>query len=399
MFNEITEKLRIKNLLELVERSGSIVHLRNDLNEYAGTLTQVTDNYISFYSKFKISSLKNEVTINFIYSNQYYYFNTRVINTDNNIIFLDIPDEIFIHIKRRHKRYNVLGFDVKAKIKIISIQSRTSNIAYSIENKNLKKDSPIIEEYKKEVPDIKKMLKNIMEELKEKFDLVSIKFQSNIDKRDIIYNILKLTKKPFYINNTLLRNSYLKNPDYPAIVSYKDYIDLLTKEGVEKSKIENFINKRIEYYKHSRILSELYVPILLQDEFLGFIQIANRSNIIDKINVNYVKEIVNIFTESIIKAKLNSISEEAIQLKIKDISLSGIGAMVYDELLIETLQEESKLLVDLYALSKNISKFIAVIKRKIKRKNYTELGMEITEIEPKEERKFNNFIDKYLKHI
>ncbi len=213
MFEEITDKNKIKNMLELLKRAENLVRLRNNLNEFSGFINEVTDNYFLFFSKFKIQNLEKKVVINFINSEKYYYFETTVIKSDKTGIYLDVPEKIFLHIKRRFKRYNLKGYDVRANIKVITL--KTKEYFFLTNTTDIEGLKEIYEEYKKDVPDIKKILKLLILKLSKIYDKVDIKLTTHPDERNIISRIIKITHKPFFISNTFLKNSYLQNVYYP----------------------------------------------------------------------------------------------------------------------------------------------------------------------------------------
>ena len=397
----LNDKSKIENLLNLISKSNSVIYIRIGLNEYSGIIKELGYNEFSFFTKFKIAELSPFVRINFNYLNKYYFFDTKFIRREKNLIYLQIPEIIYRHYKRKSTRYKADKFNIFADIKIINIADSPtiSFIKNNVKPSHIK--SEIYKELQKDVPNANLILNLILREIKEFSIVDNVKIIMPLKEENIIAKILKIWKKPLLIQNAQTREEYLKNPYPNEVITFLDYIKFLRKNNTPEEKINEFIDKHISHYKKEDIFSILYTPIFVSNIMPGYIyayNISGSKKIIRLNEINYFKDVAEIIHEALLKRRLNSLTSEELNVKVIDISTNGIGLEVVDPLLSSAFTEGMKLRCKIFFnRKKEYVIFTGVIRSMRKQKNSVYIGVEIREMLEKNRMVLYNFIENYLK--
>ncbi len=394
----IVDKNRITNLLNLIAKSSTTTYIRIELNEYSGVIKNIEYDEIEFFTKFKITKLSTPVRVSFNYLNKYYYFDAKFLRQEKNLIYLQVPEVIYYHYRRKATRYKIEHLDIFADIKIVHIPD--SPVLEFSKSKASHIKNEIYKELQKDVPDANLILRLILREIKEYFLVDKAKIVMPVKEDNIITRILKTWRKPLLVQRTQEREEYLKNPFPKEVVTFSDYIKFLRENKTPENKIEDFIKNRMSQYKKEDIFSVLYTPIFVSNLMPGYIYAVNTFNskkIINLNEINYFKEISEIIHETLLKCRLNSLESQELMIKVIDISTGGLRLKVIDPLLSAVLQEGMKLRCFVNFGKNKKCFFIGIIKSKRKRSNGTYIGVEIWEILEKNKVILYNFIEKEVK--
>jgi len=167
---------------------------------------------------------------------------------------------------------------------------------------------------------------------KENFDIVNINiFDPKLDQK---FSVIKKTGKFLFIEDTNLESSYSKNTE-----------DSLNFE----SDIDDEIKVEIMEYRKFKIVSELIVPILYEDDFqdsfpMGFIQIQSKTRLLTNEDVARVqlatKQCVNRIKES-------NIHETKEKFPMINLSNNGARILIQDEFLASTIPKLKNFVLDI----------------------------------------------------
>jgi len=392
----ITDVNIITNLLKLIQKTATQVHIRVLLNEYSGTIKSIEYDEIKFYTKFKVPTVDTSVRVNFYYLNKYFYFETTILSKEKDTLSLKMPKTIYRHYKRRTTRYDIDNLNIFADLKLIHIADSPSldliksNLQYS----HIKNE--IVKEAREDVPDANKILQLILKEIKEYFITDNISVVLPVKKEDIVVKILKIWRKPFLIQYTQEYDKYFENPFSDDVVTFKEYIKILKKNTTDDKKIDNFIHRMINEYEKMDIFSILYTPIYVSNILVGYFIASNRlksTKAINKNEIQYFKEATEILHEAFLKRRLNSMDTQELRVKVKDISTSGVGLDVFDSLLASVLQKETKVRCDINIKKNRGFFFTGIVKNRRKNGSRLYIGIEIREIINKNRIILYNFID------
>lgn len=391
--NIINDRTRISHLLNLLIQTKTQIILRNLLTEYTGVFEEILEDKVIFSTKFKIKTLESTGTLIFSYENQTHYLNSEILLYKGNKYAVTIPDEIFVHIKRKYKRYRISGLNISCNLQLIKSSVNRdifqSMIYLPIEIQYLEK------EMEKEEPNIANVMNLIFDYNKNLSDKIILHLPASKVNNNIVLNFLTKYMKPFLINNTQDQKKYFTN-DFPEqMLSYKEYVRLLIKTEKSSEEINKTINTLMEAYKKADVFSVLYIPIVIINQLAGILEVNNNNvskNIFDLNKINHFRSIGAIINEIILKNKLNCIQEES-DINVRDISMSGIGIRVFDSTCIHYLHIDSKLKITLKLDNKPLLDFIGVIKRIIGAKDKYNIGIEIEEILPMNRMNLVDFIN------
>lgn len=391
----IDDEKKIINIFDLLAKTNAILNLRNLLTEYNGRITEIKHNQFVFSPNLKILDLQKKLHFSFFYLNKYHYFTTEMIDADKKNLIIKMPKQIYIHYRRKDKRYKIEKDDIKCNLKIINVSGEER------ETRKIKKIFNNIEFVYKELdqdkPDFTKIVKLIAENNKNfcnDFKIIIPIF--NLQNKAVI-PFLSIYKKPFLVNNTLNKDAYLDEERQENLVTMKDFISYLSRQG--NKNISDEVNKLIDFYKKEEIYSILYIPVVVLGEVFGVLRIANtfsRKIRIDINDVSYFQSIGSIFNELIIKNKLNSLKDDSLKIEVDDISVSGIGMLIDDNAFSSYLKQNTRLKVFLEYHNKPWLNFIGSVKRITSKDDKKHVGIIIDEVLPDNKTKLVNYINSHF---
>jgi len=392
----IDNKNKIINILNLLIKTNAIFTLRFNLMEYQGKLKEMTDTNFIFEPHLEIPGASGTLRFSFYYLNKYHYFDAVLYKAEEKELIVNIPDKVFIHTKRQHKRYDVIEHDINCNLKIINLDTNISL------EKEIRSASPSIksmfEELKKDNPDFKRIVQLIYEDNNKACDSLKIFMNMDTLPDQNVASFLKENKQPLLLNG-LYEIKYAgysrQKKEEDAYLGLKDYISFLSKD--KKQDVKSVILDLIQYYKKHSIYSLLYVPILLFWKVIGVLRVSNNGECKRLFNINDVNHFISIariINESIIKNRLNSLKDDSISIKVNNISMSGIGIEIRDNILAKFLKKNTKVRVFLDNNQRPWLSFAGFITRIISKRDAKQVGIEINEILPENHAKLINFINK-----
>ncbi|MBU1077126.1 MAG: PilZ domain-containing protein [Spirochaetes bacterium] len=393
----INDPSKVNNILNLLSKTNTILNLRNLLTEYNGRIKEVTSDQFKFTPNIKNLQLPKQIQFSFYYLDKYHYFTSDLLDTDNNkkdLIF-KVPKKIFIHFRRRDKRFEMDNSDISCNLKVINVKGETREVR---KIKRLFDNIEFVyEELEKDKPDFSRVVQLIAENNKNfcnDFRIIMPIF--NLPNKSFIPFLIG-HKKPLLISCTQDKDSYLtKYPD-DTVLSLKDYINFISERG--NKYISDEMNILIQFFKENNIYSILYVPLIVLGDVIGVLRIANtnsRKVRLSLSDVNYFCSIAEILNELIIKNKLNSLDDTSLKIDVKDLSVMGIGIEVDDSVFSTYLKAGTKLKVILNFNKKPWLFFIGTVKRSIKKGNKFEIGIMIHEIIAEHRVKLINYINNHF---
>ena len=301
---EIPEKMIVRSELEksLIFKSLKNMNIPVNINfegiTYSGTIEKYDTGSIVVKLDSPIIGEAGECSVNFVFNNNYHYFSSTLQMLDENRVMIFVPEEIKKNIVRKYRRIYVEG-KVFMKFKIL-VQSQASKFQES----TIMDERFIFQEVKKPKPAIDKMLiaiKNLVSEFAQK---IQIKVYKPEDKMDFVDKILHDTKKIFLIYNSyedsITERRFMDESIVTVADVYRYYVGAgETRKGIE-SKLLDFLQSR----RDLRIFSECYVPLMLEDEVVGYIRLINDFDYhrsIKPINAQKVKEYADVLVEALVK--------------------------------------------------------------------------------------------------
>lgn len=390
----INDKEQIEKLLNYLAKMHNIVHLRSRLVEYLGYIKELYFDEFIFDTDYKIQKVEKNVRIIFNYMGQFYYFNTDIVNYEDDKYTLKIPKEVYIHVKRRYNRYKITHQNISCDLKLI--MSHLDQKVYQQMLYSVIEIKYIHDELKKEEPDINNIIKLVFQNNQDLCDQIRLFLPADSLPNKIIYNFLQLYRKPFLVNDTQDEKDYFTNEFPSHVTTYLDYMKQLQKLHRSSLEVNNILKELMHYYQKNSIYSVLYIPVFVINQLVGVLKISNLFKSQKKFDldmINHFLSIGRVIAEIIIKNKLNCIKDEDLSITIKDISLSGIGIEVFESTCMKYLNINNRLKVNLKLDNKEWLFFTGIIKRIERLKDKFKLGIEIEEILPVNRVKLMNFLN------
>ncbi len=301
---EIPEKMVVKSELEKLLIFKSLKEMKIPITvfvegiSYNGVVEKYDENSIVVLLDSPVIGESGECGVNFVFNNNYHYFTSNFQVVDENKVLIFIPEEIKKNIVRKYKRIYVEG-KVFMKFKIL-VQSQASKFKDS----SIMDERFIFQEVRKPKPAIDKMLvsiKNLVSEFSQK---IQIKIYKPEDKMDFVDGILNDMKKIFLIYNSYEDSITERRFIDESIVTVADVYRYYINKGEPRKNIESKLLDFLQSRRNMRIFSECYVPMMLEDEVVGYIRLVNDFDYhrsIKPINAQKVKEYADVLVEALVK--------------------------------------------------------------------------------------------------
>lgn len=311
----IEEYDRIEKILQYVKENNIILFARSDNGiSFSSKVRSITPNKIEVSDLNVItgnSTIEECFGVNSLFEVSYgantVKFESKMIDKTS-IVF---PSRLIMHPKRKYVRIAVKGNPlITGMYSILSMKVIDPTI----------KDSTLQQK-------IDAILKTIESTVRrsENFDFAKVMLFDGSEK-GIIYTLIKLQKKPFVVFDT--SNMKIKE-DF--VLTYEDYIKYLSQTGKTFSEISKSLDEIKQFYVSNKILSEAVVPIFFDEDVIGIIRVASRSQ---KMSAGVVKRLISLSQNASLKLETEG-SFEIItkdQQEIVDISVGGMRVIIRDNI-------------------------------------------------------------------
>lgn len=238
--------------------------------EYQGYIEQFDNDAITLKMKSPyIGEVEANIKTNFIFNNNYHYFNTGASRLDENHILLIFPENINKNIVRKFNRVDVSG-KVFMKLKIM-IQSEK----HEFETSSLMDERVIFREVKKPRPAVDKILsgiKHLVSEFSQGFSLKVFKPGQELSMEE---RLIKETKKIFLIYDSYEDSIEERRFQEEEILTFGSALDFLISGGESRKTAEAKLLDLLQQKRNNRIFSECFIPLMLEGEVAGYIRLIN----------------------------------------------------------------------------------------------------------------------------
>ncbi|HHE04896.1 MAG TPA: PilZ domain-containing protein, partial [candidate division WOR-3 bacterium] len=312
---------------------------------YTGIVEKFDDHSIIVNLDSPVIGESGDCSVNFVFNNNYHYFDSELQILDDTKVLIFIPELIKKKLTRKYKRLYVDG-KVFMRFKVI-IQSKSVQF----------KDSPlmderfIFQEVKKPKPAIDKILisiKNLVSEFAQK---IQIKVYKQNDKFDFIDKVLRDTKQIFLIYNSYEDSLDEKRFMDKDIMTIMDVFNYYIRKGEPRKRIEDKLLDLLQDRRNKRIFSECYIPLLLEDEVVGYIRLINDFDFhrnIKPMNALKTKQYAEVLVEALVKYDYFRLdSGKDYNIPVVDISAGGLLFRLEDETLKRYLAKNTLLEIDI----------------------------------------------------
>jgi len=348
---EIPDKMFVKSDLEKALIFKSLAKMKVPVNvninniSYTGIVEKFDDHSIIVNLDSPVIGESGDCSVNFVFNNNYHYFDSELQILDDTKVLIFIPELIKKNLTRKYKRLYVDG-KVFMRFKVI-IQSKSVQF----------KDSPlmderfIFQEVKKPKPAIDKILisiKNLVSEFAQK---IQIKVYKQNDKFDFIDEVLRDTKQIFLIYNSYEDSLDEKRFMDKDIMTIMDVFNYYIRKGEPRKRIEDKLLDLLQDRRNKRIFSECYIPLLLEDEVVGYIRLINDFDFhrnIKPMNALKTKQYAEVLVEALVKYDYFRLdSGKDYNIPVVDISAGGLLFRLEDEKLKRYLAKNTLLEIDI----------------------------------------------------
>lgn len=327
---EIPKKMVVGSELERNLIFQSLMKMKQPISvaanniEYRGIIEKFGNDLITVKMQSpQVGEFEGNCRINFIFNNNYHYFDSPISKLDENTLVLRVPESINKNILRKFERVDVSG-KVFMKIKIMIQSSRREFMKSSLMDERV-----IIQEVEKPKPAVDKILagiKHLVSEFSQNFQVKIFKLKENLTFEE---QLVKETKKVFLIYDSYEDTIEDKRFSEEQVLTIGGAYDYLIKRGEPRKSAEGKLIDVLQQRRNQRVYSECYVPMLLEGEVVGYIRLINDVDYHRSIKPAFLSRTfgyASILVEALVKYNYFSL-DSGVDFDIPIINVSGGGLL------------------------------------------------------------------------
>lgn len=252
-----------------------------------------------------------------------YRFDTVILSANK----LQIPILITIHPKRKFPRIKIEGNPL--------VENMYAMLFMKVVDPRIK-DEELIKKINMVITSLQSHLLRA-----EKYDLAVVKLFDGTEKGEII-ELIKEQRKPFVMFD--IKNIKQKEE---GVITYEDLIKRLNQKGYDYKKIMEIIEKVKESYQKNQVVAEAYIPLIFEDESIGYIRVLNKQ---ERLSISQVKRLMQLAEKTVDDLLTNCSFEIATKKpqKVHDLSLGGICVSIDEELMTKYVRPMKRVYIQLF---------------------------------------------------
>ncbi len=326
--SDLAKKMTVSSDLEKniifqnLQKSGQTVNMAIAGIEYPCTVQKYDGNALTVFVESPVIGGGGECRTNFVFNNNYHYFDSMIAPKDESHFIISIPEVIYKNIQRKHERMNVLG-SVFMKFKIM-IQSEKQEFEHS----SLLDERVIFQEVKKPRPSVEKILtgiKNLVSEYSQKFQVKV--FKPN-EKTIFEEKLVQETKKIFLIYDSYEDSIEERRFYEEQILTLGGAYEHLISQGKPRQAAESMLLDLLQQKRNARIYSECIIPLMLEGEVVGYLRLINDTDYHRPIKPSLAyrtAKYAGILVEALVKYDYFTLeSGKTFDIEVVDIGVGGL---------------------------------------------------------------------------
>jgi hypothetical protein len=269
-----------------------------------------------------IGDIEGNNRINFVFNNNYHYFNADIAQLDEDRVLVHLPEKIYKNILRKYERIDVRD-TASMKFKIM-IQSEKKDL----EQSPLVDERVIFQEVKKMRPSIEKLLQGIRNLVSEFSQNFQVKVFKGGEKLSFEEEIIKETRKALLIYDSYEDTISEKRFYEEQLLTIGGVYEFYISRGEARTAIEGRLLDLLQQKRNNRIYSEVYVPLMLEGEAVGYLRLSNDVDYHRSIKPTFVEratKYAGILVEALVKYDYFSLeSGKDFDIPLVNISAGGL---------------------------------------------------------------------------
>ena len=391
--NVISESKNIVNLFQTLKANKTDIFLRHELKEYNATVSNVSDVSVILNYKGNISAKIEKLEFNSTQGDTVYFCIMRIIKVTPDEITLSLPMEIEKRIKRKYKRVNTEG-DVFLHFNIIT---NFDDKGIFEDNKKIPPQfSAIYKEITNELPDVKRIVPLLSQELKKKAPLFEIKLHKGGETYPKRVELLKKFKETVFISNAKDSKNYIKDIHNMGAITFLPFIHEIKQKVDDDAVVRKILVDIMREDLSTTATSYICSPIMLFGNVIGhiFLGATDGSHVMFRDqDIYFVQTACQLLSEAFAKNRLYQLNTgEDYSIATVDLSGGGLSMKIVDPVVLKYLYDGTKLRIMTKVMDKEIKTVGKVTRIEKESDSVGIIGVKFTEI------KWNDqeYIDKYV---
>jgi len=345
--NIIEHKEEINSLFSKLRLESKACILRNGPVEIKGMVSAINLQTIEIFLSSELPTFIKKVNLDFSFGIESFFCSCKVVSRNKKNVILEKPNQIQNRSLRKHPRIWLTENDaVFARFNILT--NNTRNVTETVSAPP--KLATIYFELQKNVPDVKRILGMVGEEIKKistsnEVVLHKKNMKVGIETKQLIdaVKLVLKTKKSFLIEEIVdLRDMLKKSKNDEILNLFSLYLDKES-SGMNSEDSKKYIVEKFQVMKNLKISSFGIVPIMLFNNVIGHIVASTTEESMKSLKMTdlyYLKALADVISESLAKARLFKIDTGGeFDLPVLNISLGGAYLVINSQHIVKYLHE------------------------------------------------------------
>ena len=394
----IKEEDRIDKILHRVKSDSRRITVRSGEKETHAAITTIDHRTLQLSPNGVFVPESTQLTISFMIGGDSYVGHVTILSSAGGYLIVDKPDSLENRVVRRTARIFVQG-KLFSRFHIIPEENEHKEVNVATAPPRL---APIFFELQRDVPDIRKILLMIGNELKTICPNTEIKLHKDGEPLAEEVQLVRRFKKPFWISDTTNAKDLIKDIVSNDIFNYSLLFKEMKSAGADDQKIGAEILARQKRYTDTGIASIIVVPVRMFESVIGHISLVSLMPVVRNFRISdvyYVMALADIVSEALAKARLFKLDTgAAFDIPVINIGSGGVYLAVNSQYIIKFLNVRMKLGLDLHIMNRVIET-VSEIRRIDFSGDAANVALRFVQVKPDDQIIIEQYIRNYLDYV
>lgn len=394
----INDEDRIDKILHRVKSESRRITIRSGDKETHAAITTMDHRTLQLSPHGAFVPENTLLTISFMIGGDSYVAHVTILSSAGGYLVVDKPETLENRIVRRTARIFVQG-QLFSRFHIIPEENDHKDVNVSTAPPRL---APIFFELQRDIPDIRKILLMIGNELKTICPNTEIKLHKDGERLAEEVQLVQRFKKPFWISDTTNVKDFIKDIVSNDIFNYSLFFKEMKSTGADDQQVGAEIVHRQKRYAEAGIASIIVVPIRMFESVIGHISLVSLMPVIRNFRISdvyYVMALADIVSEALAKARLFKLDTGAsFDIPVINIGSGGAYLAVNSQYIIKFLNVRMRLGLDLNIMNRVIET-VSEIRRIDFSGDAANVALRFIQVKPDDQVLIDQYIRSYLDHL
>lgn len=385
---------QIRHLFFHLRAENRIIDVNYGIEVFQARIADVDDDHVLLRIPGFEEGPQRRIRLRFDAMNIYYQFEVIIESVSGNLVSIRMPDSIQSATRRKYRRVYPDDVFLRFLFQYRPIFGKRG-IGQIVEDRY----SYLVEELKKDFPDLSLILRMVAEELNTISRHFEFKFYQKGEKRSLMEQVVASQESTLYIRDTDRLDNYFRKLNLFGLTNYerefKNLMNVMSEEDARK-KFEEIQQQELRMHLYNYVCA----PLTIFDQVVGHIYLY--TTVLEKHQITTedatrVDILATLLSYAMSRTATARTYYREPLARLRNISIAGLLFEIRSPVLFDYLIDHDSLRV-LLPLKNDILEMQGDITRLFPSEDHFLIGMKFTDAGPDDFRRLENYIYSRLKH-